>query len=147
MNRKLIVTSLLLTVCASFTSCGADNYNDSYTDESFVSTTDIHDYDHDKRITSDDNERRRNENNMSVTDSKKNSVSNHIKDAADGVGEAGKDVIDGVGDAGKDIIDGVQNAGDELIDGAQDAGENIVDGMDGETETVETLETDDTFTE
>jgi len=154
--KKLITASLLLTVCAAFTSCGADNYNEGYESESFVSTTDIsdRDYDHDKRITEDDAERKENSN-MSITD---NSVTDHIKDAADGVGDAGKDVIDsvgdagkdvidGVGDAGKDIIDGAQNAGDELIEGAQDAGDNIIDGMDGESETVETLETDDIFTE
>ena len=153
--KKVLVASLLLTVCTAFTSCGADSYNDGYNSESFVSTTDVSDYDHDKRITEDDASRKENRSSMSITDNGNPSVSDHIRDATDGVGDAGKDVIDsvgdagkdvidGVGDAGKDLIDGAQNAGDELIDGAQDAGDNIIDGMDGEPDT---LGTDDTFTE
>ena len=131
--KKVLVASLLLTVCTAFTSCGADSYNDGYNSESFVSTTDVSDYDHDKRITEDDASRKENRSSMSITDNGNPSVSDHIRDATDGVG-----------DAGKDLIDGAQNAGDELIDGAQDAGDNIIDGMDGEPDT---LGTDDTFTE
>ena len=42
---------------------------------------------------------------------------------------------DSAGEHVKDAIDGVENAGEELVEGVGDAAEDIVDGLDGERTT------------
>lgn len=142
MKKFLAMSSILLTVCTAFASCG--NNDNSYSSDGDMVTTEYvtEKRDNDRRDDDrDDNDRddryyddeHYETDDDGIVDDKgsNNSVKDHADDAIDGVENAGEDVVDGVGDA----------AG-EIIDGAGDAAEDIVDGLDGEENTTDSSDND-----
>ncbi|MBO5104241.1 MAG: hypothetical protein J6B74_04170 [Ruminococcus sp.] len=143
MKKFLAMSSILITVCTAFASCG--NNDNSYSSDGDMVTTEYvtEKRDNDRRDDDrDDNDRRDDRyyddehyetDDDGIVDDKgsNNSVKDHADDAIDGVENAGEDVVDGVGDA----------AG-EIIDGAGDAAEDIVDGLDGEENTTDSSDND-----
>lgn len=142
MKKFLAMSSILITVCTAFASCG--NNDNSYSSDGDMVTTEYvtEKRDNDRRDDDrDDNDRddryyddeHYETDDDGIVDDKgsNNSVKDHADDAIDGVENAGEDVVDGVGDA----------AG-EIIDGAGDAAEDIVDGLDGEENTTDSSDND-----
>ena len=101
MKKLLAICSIFFTVCATLTGCG-DNNDGHYTDDGNGAVIEGSTADKKYESTADRDEK---------------TVKDHVKDAADGVGDAGKDIVDGAGDAGKEAIDGVKDAADDIIDG------------------------------
>lgn len=97
MKKILAICSILSLAGGMLCSCGMDDTNTSSGTAPYVS-----DNDHDKRITNDDYERKDNTPTNHVTATTKE----YVKDAVDGVKNAGEDVVRGAGDAAEDIIDG-----------------------------------------
>lgn len=147
MKKLLAISSILLTVCTAFASCG--NNDNSYSSDGDMVTTDYEstekkDRDDDKRRDDDSREDDKrddryyddehydaDDDGIVDTTGSSNSVKDHTDDAIDGVENAGEDVVDGVGDAA-----------DEIIEGAGDAAEDIADGLDGEENTDNSSEND-----
>lgn len=142
MKKFLAMSSILITVCTAFASCG--NNDNSYSSDGDMVTTEYvtEKRDNDRRDDDrDDNDRddryyddeHYETDDDGIVDDKgsNNSVKDHADDAIDGVENAGEDVVDGVGDAAGDIIDG-----------AGDAAEDIVDGLDGEENTTDSSDND-----
>lgn len=143
MKKLLAMSSILLTICTAFASCG--NNDNSYSSDGDMVTTDYENVT-EKKDRDDDNRRdddKRDDryyddehyetNDDGIVDDK--GSSNSVKDHAD-------DAIDGVENAGEDVVDGVGDAAGEIIDGAGDAAEDIVDGLDGEENTTDSSEND-----
>ena len=125
MKKLLAISSILLTVCTAFASCG--NNDNSYSSDGDMVTTD---YESTEKKDRDDDKRRDDD---SREDDKRDDryYDDEHYDAMDGVESAGEDVVDGVGDAA-----------DEIIEGAGDAAEDIADGLDGEENTDNSSEND-----
>ncbi len=136
MKKLLAMSSILLTMCTAFASCG--NNDNSYSSDGDMVTTDYasttdkrnrNDYDRRDDDRRDDryydDEHYETDDDGIVNDKGSN---NSVKDHAD-------DAIDGVENAGEDVVDGVGDAAGEIIDGAGDAAKDIVDGLDGEENT------------
>lgn len=143
MKKLLAMSSILLTMCTAFASCG--NNDNSYSSDGDMVTTDYEkvterkDRDNDDRHDDDrrddryyDDEHYDTDDDGIVNDTGSN---NSVKDHAD-------DAIDGVENAGEDVVDGVGDAAGEIIDGAGDAAEDIVDGLDGEENTTDYSDND-----
>lgn len=86
MKKILAISSLFLMITAVFTGCGADRNNTSDNGSYYEN------YDYSSG-------RDRNDNG--------NTAGDHMKDAIDGVEDAGEDIVGGVGDAAGDIVDGL----------------------------------------
>lgn len=96
MKKVLAICSILFIAGSVFCSCGMNDVEPSSDVTPYVS-----DNDHDKRITNDDYDRR--DGNTTTASYGKD----RVKDAVDGVKDAGEDVVRGAGDAAEDIIDGL----------------------------------------
>ena len=112
MKKLLAICSIFFTVCATLTGCG-DNNDGHYTDDGNGAV--IEDSTADKKYES-------------TADRDDKTVRDHVRDAADGVGDAGKDIVDGAGDAGKEAIDGVKDARQYTVP-VEDALQAVRDGL------------------
>lgn len=134
MKKYLTVTSLLLAVCASLSSCGADTDNNEY-DDNHIYATEPHRNDHDdRRDTQTDANNMYDDELIETTVVTNETAIVTDRTASDYVNDA----VNGVENAGEEIIDGAGNAVGEIIDGAGDAVEDVVDGFDGEPDTTYT---------